>query len=571
MLSRDQIPGLLDLLAHCTAADLESQWLDFKEWKARSDDDSIDMIVEATICMANATDGGCLVIGVKDDCVGREKAILGVPRHIECDDLKRAIYNRTDPKMTPEIEEIDVPEGTRRLFLITVAPTPIIQTDTQGKAKVRIGTDCQPMTGSVRTTKLLESGSGDFTSGRVPGEPKDHLSEAAVEILRQAVKKEQAPIDLVEMDAVDLLTSLGLIRDGHLTRAGLLLAGKIEAIERFVPGYTWSYLRMKDETDYIDRMDGRSALVTSVTKILDRIGADNPITTVKQGLFHFEYRAYPEIALREVLMNAFCHADLRGGGPIIVKHYPTRIVIGNPGGFIGGITSGNILHHPPAPRNPLLVDALTRLRLTNRSNLGIPRIYKAMLVEGKEPPLIDEIGNAVVVTLLGGEFSPSFRAFVEHEGDEGRALSLDHLIILNHLVKHLEMKTSIASALVQRSERETLAILHEMEGGRDYIERGGSGAGTYWRLCSSVHRRIKAPGHSDRSRRIEVEAAKTRIVSVLKQRMNESDPFIRNEELRQITQLDRRQITEIMAELRQEIPNITMTGTRRGSKYYFRK
>ena len=158
-----------------------------------------------------------------------------------------------------------------------------------------------------------------------------------------------------------------------------------------------------------------------------------------------------------------------------------------------------------------------------------------MLVEGKEPPLIDEMGNAVVVTLLGGEFSPSFSAFVEREGDEGRALSLDHLIILNHLVKHLEMKTSIASALVQRSERETLAILHEMEGVRDYIERGGSGAGTYWRLCSSVHRQIKAPGHPDRSRRIEIEAAKTRIVSVLKQRMHESDPFIRNEELRQIT------------------------------------
>jgi ATP-dependent DNA helicase RecG len=194
-----------------------------------------------------------------------------------------------------------------------------------------------------------------------------------------------------------------------------------------------------------------------------------------------------------------------------------------------------------------------------------------MLVEGKEPPLIDEMGNAVVVTLLGGEFSPSFRAFVEQEGAEGRALSLDHLIILNYLLKHLETKTSTASALVQRSERETLAILHDMESARDYIERGGSGAGTYWRLCSQIHRQIKAPGHPDRSRRIEIEAAKTRIVSVLKQRMNDEIPFIKNEELRQITQLDRHQIAEIMTELRREIPNITLVGTRRGSKYYYRK
>ena len=570
MLSRDQISGLLEQLAERTADSLETQWLDFKEWKQRSDSDSIDMIVEAAICMANA-DGGYLVIGVKDDCIGRENAILGVPSHIECDQIKRTIYNKTEPKLTPEIDEIAVPEGTGRLLLITVPSAHPMCTDTQGRAKIRVGTDCQPLTGSVRMKKLLESGDGDFTSGLIPGQPKEHLSEAAMEILRMALQKEQAPAELMEKDTAELLASLSLIRGGQLTRAGLLLVGKEEAIAQFVPGYTWSYLRMKDETDYIDRLDGRAALITGVTKLLERISADNPITTVKQGLFHFEYRAYPEIALREVLMNAFCHADLRGGSPIIVKHYPTKIEIGNPGGFIGGITPGNILRHPPTPRNPLLVDALTRLRLANRSNLGIPRIYKAMLVEGKEPPVIEEKGNAVVVTLLGGEFSPAFRAFVEREGNEGRSLSLDHLLILNYLIKHLEMKTSTASALVQRAERETLNILHEMQNGRDYIERGGAGSGTYWRLCSSVHREIKAPGHPDRSRRIEIDAAKTRIVSVLKQRMNDKDPFIKNEELRQITQLDRHQIADIMAELRREIPNITLTGERRGSKYYYKK
>jgi ATP-dependent DNA helicase RecG len=570
MFKRDQVPALLDQLVNCTAADLETQTLDFKEWKARSDSDSIDMIVEAAVCMANA-EGGCLIIGIKDDCSGRENAILGIPWHIECDELKRAIHNKTDPRMTPEVEEIPVQEGTKRLLLITVVPTPGIQTDTQGKAKIRVGTDCQPMTGSVRVNKLLESGDGDYTAGLVPGSPMDHISDAAMEILRQSVRREQAPPELAEMDAVDLLGSLGLIRNGQLTRAGLLLVGKEEAIARFVPGYAWTYLRMKDDTDYVDRLDGPSALITGVTRLLERISADNPITTVKQGLFHFEYRAYPEIALREVLMNAFCHADLRCGSPIIVKHSPAKIEIGNPGGFIGGITPENILHHPPTPRNPLLVDALTRLRLTNRSNLGIPRIYKEMLVEGKEPPHIEERGHSVVVTLMEGEFSPSVRAFVEREGNEGRALSLDHLLILNYLNKHPEMKTTTASALIQRSERETLDILHEMQNARDYIERGGTGKGTYWRLCSSVHRKIKASGHPDRSRRIETEAAKTLIVSVLKQRMDGKDPFIRNEELREITQLDRYHIKEIMAELRQEVPEITLTGKGRGSKYHYRK
>lgn len=570
MFTKDQIPHLLDELKRKTADRLETEYLDFKEWKNRSDEDMYDLIVESVVCMANAK-GGSLIIGVKDNCIGRENAILGVPEKVDIDFIKKKIHDKTEPKIAPAIEEIAVPEGTGRLLLITIFPTHSLYTNTKGQAKIRIGTDCMPMTASLITKKMLESGDGDYTFCPIPGLPRDNISEAAMEILRDALQKERAPTELIEKDTVELLTSLGLIRGEQLTRAGLLLTGKETSIEQFIPGYMWSYLQMKNETDYIDRIDSRAALITGVTKLLERISADNPITTVKKGLFHYEYRAYPEIALREVLMNAFCHADLRSGGPIIVKHYPAKIEIGNPGGLIGGITPDNILHHPPTPRNPLLVDALTRLHLVNRSNLGIPRIYKAMLSEGKEPPIIEEKGNAVVVTLLGGEFSSPFSAFVEQEENEKRPLSLDHLLILNYLLKHLEMKTSIASVLIQRSERETLEILHEMQNVRDYIERGGTGRGTYWRLRSTIHRKIKAPGHPDRSRRIEINSAKTRILSVLQQRMNEENPFLKNEELRQITQLDRSHITEIMMELRKEIPNIILIGKGRGSKYYYKK
>ena len=144
---------------------------------------------------------------------------------------------------------------------------------------------------------------------------------------------------------------------------------------------------MKNDTEYIDRLDGHDAIPIALYRIMDRIMADNPITTMQYGMFHFEYRTYPEIALRETLMNAFCHADYRIGGPIIIKHYPNRIEISNPGGFIGGITPENILHHQPMARNPHLVEVLTRLRLVNRSSLGISRIYRAMIMEGKRPPL----------------------------------------------------------------------------------------------------------------------------------------------------------------------------------------
>ena len=152
----------------------------------------------------------------------------------------------------------------------------------------------------------------------------------------------------------------------RLTRAAVLLAGNEKALRQFIPGHIWTFLQMKSDTDYGIREDRVSAIPISVNRIEELILPYNPITTLQQGLFHFEYRTWPEVALREALMNAFCHVDFRIPGPVMVKLFADRLEISNNGGFIGGINPSNILHHPPASRNPLLVEALTRLRLVNR-------------------------------------------------------------------------------------------------------------------------------------------------------------------------------------------------------------
>ncbi len=149
--------------------------------------------------------------------------------------------------------------------------------------------------------------------------------------MREIARQEQAS-EFLDRDDLDLMNSLGVLRDGGLTRAGLLLAGKESSIRKHVPGFTWTYLRMRSDIDYSDRSDGEEALPVALTRLTDKIMADNPITTVEQGMFHFEYRMYPEIALREALMNAFCHRDLQSTGPVLVKQFASKIEIGNPGG-----------------------------------------------------------------------------------------------------------------------------------------------------------------------------------------------------------------------------------------------
>jgi ATP-dependent DNA helicase RecG len=563
-----EIRLLLDELNCRPADELEDQDLDFKEWKVRSQKDALEMVVEAAVCMANGG-GGTVVFGVNDRAMSRAGAIPGVPLEVDINRLKKAVYDSTDPKITPVFEELLVPEGSGRLLVMQIYPGLPPYTDTSGRGKIRIGKDCQPLTGTLRRRIMVETGETDFTATEIAEKPVSCLSASAMEQLREAARREKAPLELLQMSDLDLLETLGVIHNRKLTLAGLLLAGKAEAIREHLPGYGWTHLRMRNDTQYSDRMDGQEAIPLAISRVLDRIMADNPITTVQHGPFHFEYRTYPEIALREAIMNAFCHADFRMSSPIIIKQYPQKLEIGNPGGFIGGISSENILHHQPAARNLILVDALTRLRLVNRSNLGVSRMFQAMLIEGKEPPLIQEQVEAVLVTFLGGELSVPFRAFVAEESQRGKGLLVDHLLILQYLLRHLELDTASASRICQRSEAEAREILSKMEVEMEYLERGGTGRGTYWMLRSDLHRRLVADGSPERDRRIDWEAAKTRVMSVLKLRAERKEAGLSNAEIRKITHLDRYQVVRLMRELISEDQLIELIGKGRKAAYVY--
>jgi len=565
--SVSEIRSLLEELDQQPANTLEDQDLDFKEWIPRSMKDSVALVVEMAICMANGG-GGTVVFGVNDKVTGRSHAILGVPPEVDVNRLKKAVYDSTDPKLTPVFEGLLVPEGTGRVVVMQIYPGIPPYTDTAGRGKVRIGKDCQPLTGTLRRRIMVETGETDFTATEISGRLESLISASAMERLRQSAARERAPDDLLRESDRNLLGAIGLIRKGRILRAGLLLAGTTEAIREHFQGYAWTHLRMATDTDYSDRTDGQDAIPLAMERIIDRIMADNPIATVPQGLFHFEIRTYPEIALCEAVLNALVHADYRIHGPILLKQFKDRLEISNPGGLPGGVTPENILRHEPVPRNPTLVDALTRLRLVNRSNLGVRRMYQALLIEGKEPPSILDEGEAVRVIFRASELSVPFRMFVADEANRGRILSVEHLLIVQHLLRHPEIDTATAARITQQTEPDARETLSLMETEFGYIERGGTGRGTYWTLRHDLHRKLSVPGHPERDRRIDWEAAKTRILSVLKQRAMRGEQGLSNAEIRKITHLDRKQVIRLMKELMEENSNIQPPG--RGKYAHYR-
>jgi ATP-dependent DNA helicase RecG len=88
----------------------------------------------------------------------------------------------------------------------------------------------------------------------------------------------------------------------------------------------------------------------------------------------------PEIsraALREAIINAFCHRDWRDPDYIQIAVYKNRVEIRNPGGLFDGLTfeqmrRGNVSHR----RNPLLADLFRRIDMVEAWGRGMPLILE---------------------------------------------------------------------------------------------------------------------------------------------------------------------------------------------------
>jgi hypothetical protein len=72
--TNSEILRLLDRLANESADELESQWLDFKNWNDPKND--MRVAIEYAVCLANC-EGGVVVFGVADKVRGRSAAIHG--------------------------------------------------------------------------------------------------------------------------------------------------------------------------------------------------------------------------------------------------------------------------------------------------------------------------------------------------------------------------------------------------------------------------------------------------------------------------------------------------------------
>lgn len=561
MITKQEVYQLLDKLESNIADDLESQILDFKQWNNRSLDDNMKTMLKMAVCMANGG-GGSIVFGVSDRVKGREKAILGIPTDIDITKLQKRIYEKTDPHLTPVFEDIEVPEGTKRVLLMNVYPGIPPYTTSDGTATIRQGKDCLPFTGSLRREMVGTSSEMDYTSDVIHEHWTELLSPSAMERIREIMTRERVDETLLTLSDEDLLRSIGALKGDYLTRGSLLLVGKSEVISKYIPQHRWSYRKMISDTDYSHRDDGTHSIPIALHELERYIAVDNPMVTVESGLVHPEFSTYPTIALREALLNAFGHRDYRMNGTIMLKQFKDKVVLTNPGEFIGGITPHNILHHPPVARNNHLMDLLDRLKLVNRSNLGVSRIFRSLLVEGKEPPIYREIGSNIELTFISSPLKKNFKNLINHMTQGDNQIDVDHLLILQYLIRHEEIDTSIAAEVAQRSMQQARELLSKMQNDFNLIESFGRGKGRYFTLSRSAYELLKGDMQYERRQGLDKEAVKIRILSILK-----TDRSLTNKDIRQLTGMNRKQVQRLVKEL--EADGLKVIGKGAGTKYIY--
>ena len=557
MIEISKIQNLLEELDNKIADELEGQELDFKEWAGNAKE-MIQILVRTIVSFANA-DGGIIIVGIRERVKGRENAILGIPKSIDILDLQRSVYDRTEPHITVKIHDIAVEFGTGRILAIQVFPGMPPYTNSEGAGWIRVGKENRPLTGSRRREMMESMGYHDATAAAIDENWKEVYSPVAMERLREMMAQETTPLELQRMSDEDLLQSIGAIKEGKMIIAGVLMVGKPQYIEKYVPCHRWAFRKMISDTEYTIRDEGVEAIPVALHELERYLETDNPVSVLEVGFLHPEFKKYPLVAIREGIMNAFVHRDYRIPGSVMIKLNSDEMIISNPGDLIGGITPENILHHAPVSRNNALANILEKIRLVNRSNLGVPRIYSSMLREGKEAPIYEINGENVELTLRGSVVVPSICALVQQLSEKGVRIEVDELIILNYLLRHREITAQTAAEICQRTIKKISETLNRMDVESKILSPAGKGRGRYYALSRGIHKLLAQDVQYSRNEQMDEVRLKAEVLTLLKEQP------LSNQEIRQMTGQTAQQVRNWMLSMESE--GVTLVGKGRGAKY----
>jgi ATP-dependent DNA helicase RecG len=256
-------------------------------------------------------------------------------------------------------------------------------------------------------------------------------------------------------------------------------------------------------------------------------------------------------------LNAITHRDYFLRQSVQVALYRDRLEITNPGGFIGGVTTKNVLRHPPVHRNELLARTFQTVGLVNRVGLGVDRIFDGLLRLGKDIPryTADEAHVTLTVPLKTHD---EFALFIASEERQGRTLDLDALLLMRAFTRASSLDRWSAADVLQLPEEEAAANLIRLRE-LGYLVVRGRGRGASYDLRRDLAERLRGRSAVYADIRLDEEGVRLRILALLRERGRLS-----NAEIRRFSGFSRVQVYRLLRRLAEE-DAIRFVGKGRGA------
>lgn len=371
-------------------------------------------------CAAIANErGGKLILGVDPS-----RKVVGTKAFLDTyNTLSHKLLHKLNIRI--DVEELQHPAGRVLIFHIPSRPPgQTVKSTGKYRCPMRAGESLVEMD-DMTLKAIFSETMPDFSCTIVDGLSLNDLDDIALENFKVRWAQKSGRQDYRDFTAEKVLRSIGIMSDDGINYAGLILFGKKEKIDRYLPGseiiFEWRQTVSKTAHDF--RVNWREPFFKIYNEIWLNINARNLRIPFQEGLFQREIFAYSEKPIREAILNAVAHRDYNiSTQSIFIAASPERFTIESPGGFLPGITPENVLYKKEW-RNRCIAEVLEKAGLVERSGQGMDDIFEMTIREGKGLPDLSKSDNfSVRLTIPAQVKDRNFVLFLEKIVNEKQIL-----------------------------------------------------------------------------------------------------------------------------------------------------
>lgn len=365
-------------------------------------------IWESISAFANTPGGGVIILGIEEKS---SNGIVGVKEPAKFQRDLQETCSRMSPPIRALIEThkyegkiivtAEIPEASYKEKPCYYQGSGMIS-----GSYIRVGDGDRQLTQYEVQGFLDGRGQPRYDVEPIPGSSIQDLDPEAIKIFLNHIQ--QSNVKIKSWDSEKILHTYRILTpyEGKdvATLAGILCFGLYP--QQFFPGLVTHVMvyPQKEEGQIgsggerlLDNIKIEGSLLTAVPEIIKAIKRNIQKRSMVKGLFREDIIEYPEVFLREAIINALGHRDyspLARGSAVQVKVFPNRIDISSPGGLFGPVTIERLGESGlQATRNSYLMKLLEDSPVSNDGRVlcencgtGIPSMIDALRKSGMEPP-----------------------------------------------------------------------------------------------------------------------------------------------------------------------------------------